>query len=242
LRAAQQEALARVGGEATWHDRFDAIEPAPSLIVANEFFDCLPVRQFVRTSETDGAPGWRERLVGVDGEALAFGLAPQTSPSAALIPPNLHGAEEGAIAEIAPALPAWIDMIAARLVHAAGRVLIIDYGGDGTGDTLQAVRTHGKVDPLDRPGTADLTAHVDFSAAERHARRAGLDVRGPVPQGDWLRALGVEARARSLSSARPDRAERITREVDRLTGPDQMGVLFQTLCLSSPHLPPPAGF
>jgi SAM-dependent MidA family methyltransferase len=143
---------------------------------------------------------------------------------------------------MAPALPVWIDMIAARLVHAAGRALIIDYGGDGTGDTLQAVRAHGKVDPLDRPGTADLTAHVDFSAAERHARRAGLDVRGPIPQGDWLRALGVEARARSLSAARPDRAERIARELDRLTSPDQMGVLFQALCLSSPHLPQPAGF
>jgi len=239
LRARQAQALARFDVRPHWHERLDATLERPSLIIANEFLDCLPIRQFVRAED-----GWRERLVGADEQdALAFGLSPHTlRPGDQVIPPALHDAPEGAIAEFAPGLEAWVDLLAQRLKAAPGRALIIDYAGDGQSDTLQAVRAHKKESPLAAPGEADLTARVDFVALKILARASGLQVAGPSPQGHFLNGLGLDARAFALSKAHPERAERIAREVARLTAPDQMGTLFKALCLSSPNLPPPAGF
>jgi SAM-dependent MidA family methyltransferase len=231
LRAAQAEALARAGARASWHAALGDTPRLPALIIANEFLDCMPIRQFVRSKT-----GWREKQVGVDADgALRFGLGPP-------LPPPADDAEIGSIREVAPGLPALIDQLAQRLHAAPCRALIIDYGGDGAGDTLQAVRRHAKIDPLAAPGEGDLTAHVDFVTLARLARDAGLDVAGPRPQGEFLCALGLEARAAALARAHPERAERIGRELQRLSHPDAMGVLFKALCLSSPSLPPPAGF
>jgi len=223
------EQAKRVPG-ATWHARIEDVPHGPSLIIANEFLDCLPIRQFVRQRGE-----WRERLLGLHGDSLAFGL------SGAIAAPA-GAPDRDDIWEIAPGLAAFIDIVAARLKAAPGRALFIDYGGNGFGDTLQAMQVHRHLDPLACPGEADLTAHVDFSAAARLAEAAGLAVHGSIGQGAFLRALGVEERAQALASARPDRADRIWRELDRLTSRDQMGVLFQAICLSSPNLPPPAGF
>src|SRR5262249_3298705 len=148
----------------------------------------------------------------------------------------------GAIAEHAPGLSFWVDAVAARLKAASGRVLVIDYAGNGEGDTLQAIRAHKKESPLASPGEADLTARVDFVALKILARASGLDVAGPAGQGDFLNALGLGARVEALTQAHPERAERIAREFLRLTAPDQMGTLFKAICLSSPNLPKPAGF
>ncbi|MDX2233081.1 MAG: SAM-dependent methyltransferase [Hyphomonadaceae bacterium] len=237
LRTLQQRALA--DAPARWASALSAAPAGPALIVANEFLDCLPIRQFVRT-----AGGWRERVVGLRGEALAFGLAPPQPGVAALIPAALQDAPEGAVAEAAVGLEPLIAEIAARLRAHPGRALFIDYGAaaPSPGDTLQAVRGHSKVDPLDDPGGADLTAHVDFAAVARHARAHGLDVAGPVAQGAWLRALGIDARAQALSAARPEKAAAIARQRARLVDDDAMGVLFQVICLSTPGLPSPAGF
>ncbi len=229
LRDAQEARVAN----ADWAQRLDDAPPGPSLMIANEFLDCLPIRQFVRDED-----GWREKLVGLsDSDELTFGL------SAELPAPDSDD-EIGAVREIAPALPALIYEIEQRLHAAPGRALIIDYGylrPEGA-DTLQALSRHKKVDPLTAPGEADLTSHVDFAAIVRLAEEAGLTVAGPAPQGYFLRALGLELRAKTLSDANPQRAERIAREVHRLTHPDEMGLLFKAICLSSPNLPPPAGF
>ncbi|MET0183739.1 MAG: SAM-dependent methyltransferase [Caulobacterales bacterium] len=239
LRRKQSASLANVGAKATWHERFEDIPAGPSIIVANEFFDCLPIRQFVRR---DGQ--WRERLLGRDDEGeLTFGLASDIALlSAAIIPPTLADAEDGAIAEIAPALPTWIDLIAARFHAAPSRALIIDYGGDGAGDTLQAMRAHEKSYVLDDIGIADLTAHVDFGAIKRLARASGLAVADAIPQRDFLRALGLDQRTHALAQQHPEITEQLGRDYQRLTAPDQMGDLFKATCLSSPNLPPPAGF
>lgn len=228
----REEQLARVP-RAEWVPRLEDAPPGPSLIVANEFFDCLPVRQFVR-----GEDGWREKLVGVDGaERLVFGL------SAALPAPESED-EIGAVREIAPALESAVYELERRLHAYPGRALIFDYGyvrPEGA-DTLQALAQHRKVDPLAAPGEADLTAHVDFGRLTHLAREAGLQVHGPVMQGAFLRDLGIEFRAQALMRANPQHGERLTREVRRLTHPDEMGALFKAVCLSSPDLPPPAGF
>ncbi len=218
---------------AEWAPRLEDAPPGASIVVGNEFLDCLPIRQFVR-----GEDAWHEKLVGLDeSEKLIFGL------SAPIAAPDSDD-EIGAVREVAPGLDSLIYEIERRLMEAPGRVLFIDYGyakPEGA-DTLQALKRHKKVDPLDAPGEADLTAHVDFNRVAYLANEAGLQVHGPIPQGQFLRALGLEVRAQTLSKANPERAERIQREVRRLMHADEMGVLFKVICLSSPDLPPPAGF
>jgi NADH dehydrogenase [ubiquinone] 1 alpha subcomplex assembly factor 7 len=229
LRDAQAERVPA----AEWAARLEDAPPGPCLVIANEFFDCLPIRQFFR-----GEDGWHEKLVGLDeAEQLTFGL------SAALPAPDSDD-ELGAVREIAPDLESLIYEIERRLHEAPGRVLIIDYGyatSEGA-DTLQALKHHRKIDPLETPGEADLTAHVDFGRIAHLAEAAGLQVHGPISQGAFLRALGIDFRAEALARANPTHAERLKREIRRLTHADEMGALFKVICLSSPNLPPPAGF
>ncbi len=218
---------------AEWTTRLEDAPPGPSLIIGNEFLDCLPIRQFLRDED-----GWREKLVGLDeGEQLTFGL------SSAMPGPETDD-DIGAVREIAPSLESVIYEIERRLHEAPSRALLIDYGyvrPEGA-DTLQALKAHAKVDPLDAPGEADLTAHVDFARVAQLALDAGLDVSGPVTQAQFLRGLGVEVRANALAQANPSHAERVARELRRLTHNDEMGALFKAICLSSPNLPTPAGF
>lgn len=219
--------------QAEWALRLDDAPPGASLIIGNEFLDCLPIRQFVR-----GEDGWHEKLVGMDEvDQLTFGL------SAALPAPDSDD-EPGTVREVAPALESLIYELERRLHEAPGRALLIDYGyvtPEGA-DTLQALKRHTKVDPIETPGEADLTAHVDFARVAHLAEQAGLDVHGPITQGLFLRGLGIELRFKALAEANPPHAERLAREMHRLTSPDQMGALFKVICLSSPNLPPPAGF
>ncbi|MBI3438131.1 MAG: SAM-dependent methyltransferase [Proteobacteria bacterium] len=219
---------------ADWVARLEDAPPGPSLIVANEFLDCFPIRQFLRDED-----GWREKLVGItEGDTLTFGL------SNALPAPDEDESEPGMVREIAPALEAFMYEVESRLHAAPSRALFIDYGyvAPEGADTLQALQRHKKVDPLEAPGEADLTAHVDFARVARVARDANLAVGGPITQSQFLRALGIEYRAYTLSKANPGHAQRLARELRRLTRADEMGALFKVLCLSSPNLPPPAGF
>lgn len=229
LREAQGERVPL----AEWGERLEDAPPGPSLIIANEFLDCLPIRQFMR-----GADGWHEKLVGLnEAEQLVFGLsAPLPAPD--------DDVQEGAVREIAPGLDALIYEIEQRLHAAPGRALLIDYGyvtPEGA-DTLQALQRHAKADPLGEPGEADLTAHVDFARVVHLATEAGLQVHGPLQQRQFLKALGIDVRVDMLTSANPSHGPRVARELHRLTHPDEMGALFKVVCLSSPNLPPPAGF
>ncbi len=232
LRAEQQRALGAFAP--TWHERFEAVPAGPSLIVANEFFDALPVRQFQRTDR-----GWRERMVGLapDGETLGMALAPGTTPFARFLP----DAVEGALAEIGEAGRALAAAIGARLVRDGGWALIVDYGYDGgAGASLQAVRDHRGAGILDRPGETDLSAHVDFAAL---AAAANAPVFGPVAQGDFLRRLGIRQRAESLKAraSAPQRAA-IDAALARLIDPGQMGTLFRVLAVGDGRSASPAGF
>jgi NADH dehydrogenase [ubiquinone] 1 alpha subcomplex assembly factor 7 len=232
LRAEQQRVLG--GFQPVWHERFDEVPPGPALIVANELFDALPVRQFQKTAQ-----GWRERMVGVaaDGETLVVALAPGPTPFSPFLP-NLA---EGAQAEVSEAGRALAAAIGARLTRDGGWALIVDYGYDaGAGASLQAVRGHKGADILDRPGETDLSAHVDFAAL---AAAANAPTFGPVSQGDFLRRLGILQRAESLK-ARSSAAQRasIDAALARLIGPDQMGTLFRVLAVGDGRSTAPAGF
>jgi SAM-dependent MidA family methyltransferase len=235
LRERQRQTLAPSGAEISWHDDVASLPDAPMIVIANEFFDALPMRQAVKTAD-----GWHERLVGLGPDAaLTFGLAPHAMKDAgAMVPARLQDAEEGAIFE-------WRDQriasdLAHRVARQGGAALVIDYGHirSALGDTLQAVRRHAFDGVLAHPGDADLTAHVDFEALADVAKHANAKVAGPMEQGTFLRALGIETRAAKLKAAQPPQGRAIDAALDRLTGrgPGQMGALFKVLAFSHPAL------
>ena len=229
LRGMQQQVLAAAGFAAQWHDTLDACIAAsegPLFCVANEFLDALPVRQFQMTPE-----GWRERLIQIDGEGrFYFGLGP-------ILAIDLEPAAPGTIHESALARVAWLGQLGAALKLRGGAALIVDYGvGTLSGNTLQAVRGHRRADPLDDPGQADITSHVDFAALKAAAIMTCGSVQGPVGQGSFLKNLGIEARAERLGGSDAVAA------LHRLTAAEGMGALFKVMAMTAPGMPVPAGF
>ncbi len=248
LRAQQARALEGLIDPArvTWCDHLAEVPEGPLLLLANEFFDALPLRQFERTPD-----GWCERLVvlKVEGpgqeETLAFGLSPPDPLLQALVPAALRERPVGCVAEVSAAGPALAADIAERVCAAGGGALIVDYGyarPDGR-PTLQAVRRHLPHDVLEAPGTADLTAHVDFAGLAAAATAAGARVAGPLPQGRFLERLGIGQRAEALSAtASPEQAREIAAALRRLTDPAEMGEAFKVLAIAHPGRGPMAGF
>ena len=238
LRELQQRKLADCGFAVHWHATFAEVPPGPVFAVANELFDALPIRQFERTRR-----GWCERLVETGGDG-GFRFVLSAGPAAALLPPEVLDAPIGAVAEVSPAAVALAADIGARVVADGGAALIIDYGSAAFGarETLQAVAHHKSHPPLEAPGTADLSAHVDFAVLARAGAETGARVTGPVAQGAFLEALGIRARAATLrAAAGRQAAATVDSALARLVGAAGMGGLFQVLCLSDPAAPPPAG-
>ncbi|MGU9981783.1 class I SAM-dependent methyltransferase [Phreatobacter sp. HK31-P] len=228
----QRQALAATTRPVTWHRDLSDIPGGPAILVANEFLDALPVRQFVMTGR-----GWRERVIGVADGALAFGLAPDPVPPA-ILPEALREAPPGAVCEIRPACASLAEQLAARTAPLAG--LFIDYGytEPAHGETLQAVKAHRFSYPLAEPGEADITAHVDFAAFARDIGAAGL-VAGPaVPQREFLFSLGIRERAEALARHNPDAFEPVRAGVERLIdpAPTGMGALFRAMVVTSEGL------
>jgi SAM-dependent MidA family methyltransferase len=233
LTVRQQRNLSLCDRPIAWHTRFADVPDGPLIVVANEFLDALPIRQFVKTDT-----GWAERRVGAERDALVWIDRPTLEAPA--IP-----AAVGDIVEISPARDAAVTEIAQAIMCNGGAALFIDYGHalSAPGDTLQAIRAHRFHDVLSDPGEADVTSHVDFAAAARAARAMGAIAHGPVTQGDFLRALGIETRARILARGKtPREAGEVLGAMKRLIGPKEMGELFKVLAVTAPGLPIPAGF
>lgn len=232
LRAQQAERLAP--HQIDWVASAADLPDAPLYLVANEFFDALPIHQYLRTGRD-----WREKLVGLQGEHLAFGLS-EPMPREDL--DRRFGRDpEGTVVEVCPEARHQIGALTARISRNGGLALIIDYGDwRSKGDTLQALSRHAFADPLAEPGLADLTAHVDFEALALAA--PGLSHRFR-PQGAVLAALGIATRADRLAARLSGPALEAHRAAThRLTSPEEMGSLFKMLALSRPDAPPPAGF
>jgi SAM-dependent MidA family methyltransferase len=220
LRAEQ----ARLVPNATWHERVDTLPDAPLFLIANEFFDALPIRQFMRDGE-----GWREKMVGVNDGALNFGLS--APAPIALLKDRLADTTDGDLVEHCPALPAIITTIGSKVDTYGGSALIIDYGDwHSLGDTLQAMKSQKHTDPLAAPGAADLTAHVDFAAIAAHASPATFSKLSR--QGVFLERLGITQRAQVLATQLSGDA--LTSHVAahrRLTHPAKMGDLFKVISI-----------
>ncbi len=236
LRAAQAERLSAYRPH--WFDTTPdlANTPGPLFAVANEFFDALPIRQFVRRG-----PGWSERMVTEENGRLAFGLSP-AAPLAALAH-RLDDTEDGDLVELCPAAQPIAASLARAIATRGGAALIVDYGGwRSRGDTLQALRGHAFADPLDAPGQADLTAHVDFEPLARAATEASACASQLTPQGVFLERLGITLRAQTLARhlAGPALDVHIAAH-RRLTHPDEMGNLFKAMALYPRNAAPPPG-
>lgn len=241
LRHEQQRRLRDAGIATDWADSLSDIPPAPTLIVANEFFDCLPIRQFIRADA-----GWRERLVGVDPSGTRLEFTTDSAPPLPTIPlPSAEDTPVGSIFEISEAADVLADEIAKLLLEQDGRALIIDYGQlhGGVGDTLQATRRHAFWPVLAAPGRADITAHVNFEQIARAAFAAGAAAYGPVSQGAFLEKLGLAFRLERLCAGKTaGETADIYAGAHRISSPTQMGELFKALCVSAPGLPEPGGF
>jgi len=250
LRGIQRQALAQAaaGARATWHDAIETLPPGPAILLANELFDALPIRQFQR-----GANGWAERCVDLDPAAEAsadagaprfrFVLRPVAAADMPALGPAHRDAPDGAIVEVNEASRALAAAIAARLAAQGGAALLLDYGPmrSAPGDSLQALRRHAPHPPLADPGEADLTAHVDFEDLARAARAAGGRVFGPVPQGRFLLRLGLGERAAALARAASERQrDAIESGARRLLDPRGMGALFKAMAICHPALTFPA--
>ena len=240
LGATQRAALKDHG--VTWHSKLDTVPEGPCIIIANEFFDALPINQYVRTND-----GWRGRSVGIDQTSgrLNFVLDPAPISPFGLIPPSLMDAPAGSLFEHCPAAIEVAGAIGRRLANDGTAALIIDYGheGPGAGETLQAVRNHDRHDVLSEPGNADLTAHVDFNAVSTAAKAVGSTGFGPIPQGAFLTTLGIEARTRRLAKKTDKtQSDLLLSGCRRLIDANGMGALFKVLALTNGRLGDPAGF
>lgn len=224
LRALQQDRL----GAVRHVDSVADLPEAPLFLLANEFFDALPIRQFRRLPE-----GWAEVMVNATPEGLAFALGPAL--------PLPRAAPPGAVWEVCEPAPAIAAAIADRIARHGGAAILVDYGGwDGQGDTLQALQDGRPADPLAAPGLADLTAHVDFAPVAAAAQ--GVRVSALTPQGPLLARLGIGARAQALARGRPEQADAIAAALHRLTAPEEMGQMFKALAFWPATAPPVAGF
>ncbi|MBU1305794.1 MAG: SAM-dependent methyltransferase [Alphaproteobacteria bacterium] len=231
---AEQNARLEAYG-AKWIDAFDKVGPGPLLVVANEFFDALPIRQFVR-----GQDGWHERMVGTNNGRRVFGLNPTPIPASAM-PETPADAEINAVLEVGLASGEVMNRLASTISTQGGAILAIDYGyaRTQTGETLQGVRRHQFADVLDAPGEVDISAHVDFEALGNVAAGAGLTVQPLATQGQFLNRMGINQRASALIAANPRMADELASAKARLVAPEQMGNLFKAFCAASPGLQPP---
>lgn len=220
-----------------WAPEIDAVSDDPLFVVANEFLDALPIRQFVKMED-----GWHERQVGLRDGQRAFGLSP-TPIEGSAFPEEVRDAAIGEVHEVSLHAQDIVARLSGRIAAQGGALLAIDYGYANTqvGETLQAVRRHAYADPLETPGQTDLSAHVDFGALAKVAQKAGLTVPSIATQGDFLTRLGIAERAIALSRANPSQTDEIARAARRLTHEDEMGTLFKVFCAHTPGIEP-AGF
>lgn len=241
LQATQERSLARDLRRLYWHQNLVDVPVGSAIVIANEFVDALPVRQFVSRGRR-----WFERQVGLDSAEQLCVIEREASDKAAkLVPESIRlAAEEGSVAEVRPEVRNLLSALADRGHDFPLAALVIDYGygNEPAGDTFQAVRRHRYADPLIDPGHADLTALVDFAALRCAAVQDGLTAWGPIGQGTFLTGLGLNERLqRLLAGANPMQQRDLVSGAERLVAPGEMGELFKVLALASSGLstPPP---
>jgi len=247
LEAVQGKTLGAAPCPIRWVKDLSALPDDPSLIIGNEFLDCLPIRQYVQMDPFAKEKGWQERLIGLDeDDQFRYQIASETiAPHHQdLLPIDHEQARKEELIEISPAYAQIMDQLKTLFTAHPGRALFIDYGPEVTefGDTLQAIKRHEKIGVFDMPGESDLTARVDFSAIAELTQKAGLDHSAIITQSELLSKLGIEMRAVTLTRNKPEAKPKLIRQLHRLMDSEQMGQLFKAICISAIGLPTPLGF
>ena len=229
----QREKLAGTGFRIEWHQSLETLPIMPMGIVANELFDAIPIRSFIKHGGH-----WHEQAVGTgEGDDLVFRSIP-ASLKLSILPTGHETQPDGSIFEHAPAREAMMQDIAGRVAESGAFGLFIDYGHShsGFGDTVQAIKKHVFANPFEEPGEADLTSHVDFEALANAARHHGAQVSTVLEQGAFLTHLGINKRASKLANAQPHLRNAVETACERLTGKDQMGSLFKVMGIAAPNV------
>lgn len=227
----QRAKLDRYSSNIEWQNKIEEIDDLPMILVANEFLDVLPVRQFIKTSN-----GWLEHCVGISDDGTLAWTTGTAMPDMQNFSESLKSVPEGSILEISPAREAWMQILSERLANNGGCALLIDYGSANTelGGTFQAVQNHKQVDPLSGPGLADLTAHVDFGALRNISIQSGVCASQVLTQGEFLQSMGLAERAGAIGAEKSrQRQSEIRSQAERLCMPEQMGNLFKVLAIIS---------
>ncbi|WP_120498835.1 class I SAM-dependent methyltransferase [Kiloniella sp. EL199] len=240
LRKKQKEALSEY--DVSWYDDLTDLPQGPCIFIANEFFDALPIRQFERSPK-----GWCERLITLDEDEtdLVFTLSSPSKAIETIIPLELVDSHEGAVVELSSIAANVSAQISHHINNYGGAALFVDYGWatPTAKPSLQAIRSHKKHPVLQEPGTADISAFVDFPTLKKSAQANGVTVYGTITQGDFLRSLGIEQRAEMLRrNADQKQVIDIAAAEHRLTDPSQMGNLFKVMALTKSDQPTPAAF
>ncbi|WP_068086322.1 class I SAM-dependent methyltransferase [Polycladidibacter stylochi] len=219
-----------------WCQHIDELPQQPLYLVANELFDALPIEQYIKQGSQ-----WLERAVGLNAEGeLCFGLGTKTLPSQQL-PSHLQSAVDGEVLEVSPQSQAIAAKIASRIHQSGGAALLIDYGYTKTacGDTFQALKQHQYVSPLEAPGEADLTAHVNFESLRNSGTAQSVHCHGPITQANFLLNLGLLQRAGQLGAGKTIAEQTTIRQaVERLAADNEMGDLFKVLAFTQSNKPP----
>lgn len=248
LEAVQGQSLGTANVPISWAKDVSQVPEGPTIIIGNEFLDCLPIRQFIHKDRFAGAGGWCERLVTIneDTGGLAFAVSPTpiSEVTQSTLPSGQDDAKNDELIEVCASAHMLLDQIKTRFEANPGRALFIDYGPEATefGDTLQALKRHEKVGVFSDPGNTDLTARVDFAALKECAESLNLASTRVVTQATLLSRLGLEVRAVTLARAKPDAKPKIARQLERLMGAEQMGTLFKAVCFQSDGLGDVLGF
>jgi len=242
LEQIQHQTLENSGHNIHWHPNIEDVPQGLTFFIANEFFDALPIQQFIHTDK-----GWCERQVNLNANnEFEFSVSANvTSPQDTGISPQLWGLTQGSIVETCTPARSIVKALSTRIEANGGAALIIDYGylKPAAGDTLQAVSDHKFADVLQNPGEQDLTAHVNFSSLAHAARQSGAQVFGPVSQAQFLTGLGIDARVAGLTkTTTAAQTHDIKTAAHRLTAPEQMGTLFKVMAITASNSAPPAPF
>jgi NADH dehydrogenase [ubiquinone] 1 alpha subcomplex assembly factor 7 len=239
LKQKQWHTLAGKHNRIEWHETLDDLPDMPWLLIANEFFDALPIRQFVYQKDA-----WHERMVGVEDDHLAFVIPAKAGIQLPFPLDSGQRLDNDAIVEHCQPALSITTRIASHLSAQGGAALVIDYGyAQGKGDTLQAMHRHSYHDTLKNPGEADLTAHVDFAALAQAALQAGAKTFGPEPQGRFLMKIGAGVRVQKLcAQADSEQSAALISGLERLASPDKMGDLFKVMAIAAADHPKPEGF
>jgi NADH dehydrogenase [ubiquinone] 1 alpha subcomplex assembly factor 7 len=233
LQQIQKEKLGFTGVEIKWHKDISSLPDIPTIIIANEFFDALPIHQYIETEN-----GWSEKLVGIQNDKLAFMLSSDNLELG-------HDAQIGAVLETSPVTINIVEQLSKHIASYGGAMMVVDYGYAHCGykDTLQSVKNHQYHDILEDVGNADITAHVDFSSIAETAKKSGINASDVITQNALLLALGIEIRKQALlKNASEKQKDDIISATDRLINPDAMGTLFKAITLYNKNLPLPVGF